>query len=44
MVRLEKQDLADRDQLTEMAACTSLTADQFLERFGYVVGIGPRPF
>ncbi len=44
MIRLEKSDFVDEQRLQELAACTTLTPDQFIERFGYLVGVTPRPF
>jgi len=44
MIRLKPQD-AEEDMLwARMAAQTNLNLNQFKERFGYLVGIAPRPF
>jgi len=39
MIRLEKSDFEDPEQLEKIAACISMTSGQFRERFGYLVGI-----
>jgi 6-phosphofructokinase len=44
MVRLEEQDFADEASVNEMAACTNLSAAEFVKRFGYLGGVAPRPF
>jgi 6-phosphofructokinase 1 len=44
MVRLEKQDLEDPAMVAKLAACTNLSAEAFVARFGYLVGVAPRPF
>ncbi len=44
MIRLEKEDLRDRQQVEKLAACTSLSPDEFVQRFGYLGGVAPRPF
>ncbi len=40
MIRLERSDFEDEHQLAKLAAAVSMTADQFRQRFEYVVGIG----
>ena len=40
MIRLERSDFEDERQLAKLAAVVSMTADQFRQRFEYVVGIG----
>ena len=44
MVRLDKQDLEDPAVVAKMAACTNLSAEAFVARFGYLGGVAPRPF
>jgi len=44
MVRLGRQDLENQAFLSKMAACTNLTPDDFIERFGYLADMSPRPF
>ena len=44
MIRLKPQDATDQELLKEMAARTKLTPDAFMARFGYLIGIAPRPF
>jgi len=44
MVRLEKQDLENPAAVARMAACTNLSAEAFVARFGYLGGLAPRPF
>jgi 6-phosphofructokinase 1 len=44
MVRLEEQDLRDEALVHRMAACTNLDPIDFVERFGYLGGVAPRPF
>jgi 6-phosphofructokinase 1 len=39
-IRLERQDLEDQARLQALAAQTDETAEQFRERFGYLVGLG----
>ena len=40
MIRLERQDLEDREMLTKLAEAASLTPEEFEEAFSPVVGIG----
>ncbi len=44
MIRLKPQHAQDEMLLARMAAQTNLTLDEFKTRFGYLVGIAPRPF
>jgi 6-phosphofructokinase len=44
MVRLGRQDLENEALLSKMAARTNLTPDDFIERFGYLADMRPRPF
>jgi ATP-dependent phosphofructokinase / diphosphate-dependent phosphofructokinase len=44
MVRLDKQDLENPAMVAKMAACTNLSAEAFVARFGYLGGVAPRPF
>ncbi len=44
MIRLSPQDAEDETLLGKMAAQTKLSLDQFKAKFGYLVGIAPRPF
>lgn len=44
MIRLKPQHAHDNMLLARMAAHTNLTLDQFKARFGYLMGIAPRPF
>ena len=44
MVRLEAEDLSDPQAVAKLAAVTNLSADEFVQRFGYLVGAAPRPF
>jgi 6-phosphofructokinase 1 len=44
MIRLEKEDLQDEQQIAKLTSCTNLTPKQFVERFGYLGGVMPRPF
>ncbi|MEK7706994.1 MAG: 6-phosphofructokinase, partial [Verrucomicrobiota bacterium] len=39
MIRLEKSDFEDAGQRVKLAATVSMTADQFRNRFGYLVGL-----
>src|SRR6266699_2438585 len=40
MIRLERSDFEDERQLVKLAGVVYMTADQFRQRFEYVVGIG----
>jgi 6-phosphofructokinase 1 len=40
MIRLEPQDFQDVQRLTRLAAAAGMTAEQFRQRFGYLVGQG----
>jgi 6-phosphofructokinase 1 len=44
MVRLERRDLEDADTLAKLAACTNLSPEGFVQRFGYLVGVAPCPY
>ena len=44
MIRLKPQDADDDILLAQMARQTSLTLQEFKARFGYLLGIAPRPF
>jgi 6-phosphofructokinase 1 len=44
MIRLSRQDLEDKDQLEKLAACTNLDPQAFVQRFGYLVDLGPSPY
>lgn len=44
MIRLDQRDLEDETLVERMANCTNLSPDAFLERFGYLGELGPRPF
>jgi len=39
MIRLEREDFEDANQLSRLAAVVSMTPNQFRERFGYLVGV-----
>jgi 6-phosphofructokinase len=44
MVRLQEQDVQDREWVEKAASQTNLSPDEFIARFGYLVGAAPRPF
>lgn len=44
MVRLERRDLEDPAMVAKMAAVTNLSPAEFVQRFGYLAGLAPRPF
>jgi 6-phosphofructokinase 1 len=44
MIRLKPEDADDHKLLTQMAEHTKLSLDAFKTRFGYLLGLGPRPF
>lgn len=44
MIRLKPQDATDEALLARMAACTQLSPEDFKARFGYLIGIAPRPY
>ena len=44
MIRLKPEDAGDHMLLARMAAHTNLSLDEFKARFGYLIGIAPRPF
>jgi hypothetical protein len=43
-IRLASADLQESASLAALAAQTSLTPEQFVERFGYLVNMAPRPY
>jgi 6-phosphofructokinase 1 len=44
MIRLDRRDLENEAGVERMADCTNLSSEAFLERFGYLAELGPRPF
>ncbi len=44
MIRLQPQDLQDHYTLAQLARHTRLSPEEFVKRFGYLVGAAPRPF
>lgn len=44
MIRLTEEDAEDEILLGKMAAQTNLSLDQFKAKYGYLIGIAPRPF
>ena len=44
MIRLKPRDAKNEELLAQMAAQTNLSLDEFKARFGYLIGIAPRPF
>jgi 6-phosphofructokinase 1 len=44
MIRLKPEHARDRAFLTRMAAQTNLNTDGFIQRFGYLIGIGNPPY
>jgi ATP-dependent phosphofructokinase / diphosphate-dependent phosphofructokinase len=40
MIRLDRRDFEDTQRLGKLATAASMTPDQFVKRFGYIVGIG----
>ena len=44
MIRLKPQDAEDDMLLARMASFTNLTVEEFKKRYGYLIGIAPRPF
>ena len=44
MIRLKPQHASDEALLAQMAAHTKLSPAEFKARFGYLIGIAPRPF
>ncbi len=44
MIRLTPEDAQDEILLGKMAAQTNLSLDQFKAKYGYLIGIAPRPF
>jgi 6-phosphofructokinase 1 len=43
-IRLGTSDLQDKEILAALAAQTTLSPEQFVERFGYLVNMAPRPY
>jgi 6-phosphofructokinase 1 len=43
-IRLTRDDLLDAERLAALAAQTTLTPDEFVAHFGYLVEIAPRPY
>jgi 6-phosphofructokinase 1 len=43
-IRLTQADLLDSEALAALAAQTTLTPEQFVDRFGYLVDMAPRPY
>ena len=39
MIRLERRDFEERPRLERLAAASSMTPEQFRQRFGYLVGL-----
>jgi 6-phosphofructokinase len=39
MIRLERADFENAEQLKKLADCASMTPEQFLKRFGYLAGL-----
>jgi 6-phosphofructokinase 1 len=44
MIRLKQNDARDEELLRKMAESTKLSLDEFKTRFGYLLGLEPRPF
>jgi 6-phosphofructokinase 1 len=44
MIRLKRQDAENEKLLRQMAERTKLSLDEFKTRFGYLLGLEPRPF
>lgn len=44
MIRLKPEHAHDTALLARMAQQTNLTLEQFIARFGYLIGLAPRPF
>jgi 6-phosphofructokinase 1 len=44
MIRLKPEDAEDDELLRRMAEHTTLSPDEFRSRFGYLLGLKPRPF
>jgi 6-phosphofructokinase 1 len=44
MIRLRPEDAEDEDLIRAMADHTKLSLDEFKARFGYLLGLEPRPF
>jgi 6-phosphofructokinase 1 len=44
MIRMKPEDAEDEELLKKMAEHTTLSLDEFKSRFGYLLGLEPRPF
>jgi hypothetical protein len=44
MIRLKPEDAGDEELLQKMAENTTLSVADFKSRFGYLLGLEPRPF
>jgi AraC-like DNA-binding protein len=44
MIRLKPEHARDEAFLARMAAQTKLSPSEFVARFGYLIGIAPRPY
>jgi hypothetical protein len=44
MIRLKPQDAENEILLARMASFTNLSVEQFKKRYGYLIGMFPRPF
>ena len=44
MIRMKPEQASDTVLLDRMAAHTNLSTEEFVKRFGYLLGIAPRPF
>jgi 6-phosphofructokinase 1 len=44
MIRMKPEDAEDEELLKRMAEHTTLSLDEFKSRFGYLLGLEPRPF
>jgi hypothetical protein len=44
MIRLKPEDADNEDLISDMAEHTNLTLTEFKSRFGYLLGLEPRPF
>jgi 6-phosphofructokinase 1 len=43
MIRLERRDMEDAQRVAKMGAVVGMTAEKFIDRFGYLVGLGQQP-
>ena len=44
MIRLRAEHFDDDMLIARMCSFTNLKADQFMTRYGYLMGVAPRPF